>query len=72
MNQRKALEIGRKLQVMATKEKNDTIANAMANLGDHLESFGASFGAKNMNDLAKKTGLSKEAITMLIQRAQRQ
>jgi hypothetical protein len=71
LNQKRALEIGRKLQSMAPKEKNDMISNAMANLGDHLESFGATFGAKNMADLVKKTGLSKEIITTLIRRAQK-
>jgi hypothetical protein len=62
--------IGRKLQKMATKEKNDRIANAMANLGDHLESFGSPFGAKNLKDLAKKSGLTTEIIQMLIKKAQ--
>jgi hypothetical protein len=61
--------IGRKLQKMAPKEKNDMISNAMANLGDHLESFGTPFGAKNMKDLEKKTGLTAQIIQMLIKRA---
>jgi hypothetical protein len=62
-------EIGRRLQKMAPKEKNDIISNAMANLGDHLESFGTSFGAKNMKDLVKKTGLNAHSIQMLIRKA---
>jgi hypothetical protein len=70
-NQKKALEIGRKMQAMAAKEKNDMIANAMAKLGDHLETFGATFGPKNMDELVKKTGLTKELISMLIKRTQK-
>jgi hypothetical protein len=62
-------EIGRRLQKMAPKEKNDIISNAMANLGDHLESFGTPFGAKNIKDLEKKTGLNSQAIQMLIKKA---
>jgi hypothetical protein len=62
-------EIGRRLQKMAPKEKNDIISNAMANLGDHLESFGTPFGAKNMKDLVKKTGLNAQSIQMLIRKA---
>jgi hypothetical protein len=61
--------IGRKLQKMAPKEKNDTIANAMANLGDHLESFGTPFGAKTMKELEKKTGMTASAIQALIKKA---
>lgn len=61
--------IGRKLQKMAPKEKNDMISNAMANLGDHLESFGTPFGAKNMKELEKKTGLNADAIQALIKKA---
>jgi len=65
----KMLAIGRKLQAMAAKEKNDMIANAMAKLADHLETFGAPFGPKNMADLVKKTGMKAEVITSLIKRA---
>jgi hypothetical protein len=61
--------IGRKLQQMAPKEKNDMIANAMANLGDHLESYGTTFGARNMKELEKKTGLTATVIQMLVKRA---
>lgn len=61
--------IGRKLQKMAPKEKNDMISNAMANLGDHLESFGTPFGAKNMKELEKKTGLNAAVIQALIKKA---
>jgi hypothetical protein len=61
--------IGRKLQKMAPKEKNDMISNAMAKLGDHLETFGTTFGPRNMKDLEKKTGLTANAIQMLLKRA---
>lgn len=63
--------IGRRLQAMAPKEKDDMISNAMANLGDHLESFGTPFGAKNMKDLEKKTGLKAQVIHLLIKRVSR-
>jgi hypothetical protein len=65
----KMAAIGAKLQKMAPTEKNDMISNAMAKLGDHLESFGTPFGPKNMKDLVKKTGLSSTVIQMLIKRA---
>ena len=65
----KASAIGRKLQSMAEIEPNDTIANAMARLADHLEDFGQTFGAKSMNDLVKKTGMSQEIIKALINKA---
>lgn len=61
--------IGRKLQQMAPKEKNDMISNAMANLGDHLESFGTPFGARNMKELERKTGLNAAVIQALIKKA---
>jgi len=61
--------IGRKLQQLAPKEKNDTISNAMAKLGDHLESYGTTFGPRNMKELEKKTGMKAEVIQMLIKRA---
>lgn len=61
--------IGRKLQKMAPTEKNDMISNAMANLGDHLETYGTTFGARNMKELERKTGLTAKVIKMLIQRA---
>lgn len=70
MNESMAMaDIGRKLQQLASKEKNDTIANAMANLGDHLESYGTTFGARNMKELEKKTGLTATVIKMLVKRA---
>jgi hypothetical protein len=64
--------IGRKLQQKAPKERNDQISNAMANLADHLESYGTPFGAKNMKELSKKTGLSTEIIQMLIKRVMKE
>ena len=71
MTQKQVLDLGRKMQAMAAKEKDDRISIAMANLGDHLEDFGAAFGPKNMKDLAKKTGMSEQIIKMLIQRVQK-
>ena len=61
--------VGRKLQALAVKEPNDMIANAMATVADHLETWGATFGPKSMQDLVKKTGYSSEIIKMVIQRA---
>ncbi len=65
----KMLAVGRRLQAMAPKEKNDTISNAMARLADHLENFGTPFGPKNLNDLVKKTGMPAEVIKSLIKKA---
>lgn len=61
--------VGRKLQALAVKEPNDMIANAMANVADHLEDWGTPFGPKSMGDLVKKTGLTPEIIKMIIARA---
>jgi phage FluMu protein Com len=64
-----ASAVGRKLQAMAEVEPNDMIANAMANLATHLEGFGGPFSAKTMQDLVKKTGMDKDIIKALINRA---
>ena len=61
--------VGRKLQALAVKEPNDMIANAMANVADHLEDWGTPFGPRSMGDLVKKTGLTPEIIKMVIARA---
>ena len=61
--------MGRKLMDMAAKEKNDMISNAMARLGDELTNWGTTYGAKNLNDLTKKTGLKPNIIRDLRTRA---
>jgi biotin operon repressor len=70
MENKKLLDLGRKLQVLASKEKNDTISVSMARLGDAIEDWGTPFGPKSIADLSKKTGLSQQAINMLIKKAQ--
>jgi len=66
-----AARIGRVLQKMAVSEPNDAIANAMANLSDYLEDFGTTFAAKSIADIEKKSGLTREVIMSLINRAKK-
>jgi fructose-specific component phosphotransferase system IIB-like protein len=66
-----AARIGRVLQIMAVKEPNDAIANAMANLSDYLEDYGTTFAAKSIADIEKKSGLTREVIMSLISRAKK-
>lgn len=67
--QKDLANMGRKLMDMAAKEKNDMISNAMARLGDELTNWGTTYGAKNLNDLTKKTGLKPNIIRDLMTRA---
>lgn len=66
------VSIGQKMMKLASKEKDDKIANAYAKLGDALTRYNTAFSAKSLSDLEKTTGMSKELITMLIKRAQKQ
>jgi len=46
-------------------------SNKMSRLGDELTAYGTAFGAKNLNDLIKKTGLSKEEIASMLDLAKK-
>ena len=68
--QRKLANLGRVLMDLAVTTKDDALANLMASVGDSLTRFGTSFGPKNLDELMKKTGASKEIINKLLQHAQ--
>lgn len=68
--QRKLSNLGRVLMDLATTTKDDNLANIMAKVGNELTSFGATFGASSVEELVKKTGVSKEVISKLLQHAQ--
>jgi len=70
-NEKKLADLGRKMMDMGKTEKNDAIANAYARLGDALTRYGTTFGARNMKELEKKTGMKPAIIADLMKRAAR-
>ena len=68
-NEKKLADLGRKMMDMGVKEKNDTLSNAYARLGDALTRYGTTFGARNIKDLEKKTGMKQAIIMDLMKRA---
>ena len=70
-NEKKLADLGRKMMDMGKAEKNDTLANAYARLGDALTRYGTTFGARNMKELEKKTGMKPAIIADLMKRAVR-
>jgi hypothetical protein len=68
-NEKKLADLGRKMMDMGKKEKNDLLANAYARLGDALTRYGTTFGARNMKELEKKTGMKPAIIADLMKRA---
>ena len=68
--QRQLANLGRVLMDLAVTTKDDALANMMASVGDALTRFGTPFGAKNLEELVKKTGASKVIINKLLQHAQ--
>lgn len=66
--------LGRKMIDMSSNMKGTDdntlmIANALSRLGEALDSFGATFGPKNMADVVKMTGMSQQVVQSLIKRA---
>ena len=66
--------LGRKMIDMSSNMKGTDdstlmMANALSRLGETLDSFGASFGPKSMADVVKMTGMNKDVIQMLINKA---
>ena len=67
--------LGRKMMDMSTKMSgtDDTslmMSNALSRLGEVLAEFGGNgFAANNMNDVIKKSALSKEIVQMLMKKA---
>ncbi len=68
-NEKKLADLGRKMMDMGQKEKNDALSNAYARLGDALTRYGTTFGARNIKDLEKKTGMKQAIIMDLMKRA---
>lgn len=64
--ERKIAAIGRVLMDKAVTQKNDELSNVMSRVGDELTRFGTSFGARNVQDMLKKTGVSKEMLQKLM------
>lgn len=70
--QKQLAELGRTLMDMAVTEKDDALSNKMSRLGDEMTRFGTAFGAKNLSDIIKKTGLEAPVIQDLLGKAQKQ
>lgn len=64
--QRKLADLGRVLMDQAALTKDDNLSNVMAKVGNELTTFGTNFGAKNLQDLIKKTSVSAEVIKKLL------
>lgn len=69
--QRKIAALGRTLMDQAPGIKDDELSNMMAAVGNELTNFGATFGAKNLGDLVKKTGATAEVIQKLLAYAEK-
>ena len=64
--QRKLANMGRTLMNAAATTKDDALSNVMSKVGNELTNFGALFGATNLAELVKKTGVSEEVIKKLM------
>jgi hypothetical protein len=64
--QRKLANLGRTLMNAAATTKDDALSNVMSKVGNELTNFGALFGATNLAELVKKTGVSAEVIKKLM------
>lgn len=68
---RKLTNYGRILMDQAAVTKDDELSNMMAKVGDALTRFGTSFGARNLEELTKKTGASPNVIKKLLAYAEK-
>ena len=64
--QREVARLGQILMAQAPGIKDDGLSNIMAAVGNELSGFGTPFGARNMNDLVRKTGATEEVIKKLM------
>ena len=64
--QRKLANLGRTLMDQAAVTKDDNLSNVMAKVGNELTNFGSPFGAKSLQDVVKKAGVSAEVIKKLL------
>jgi len=63
----KIAAIGRVLMDRAVTTKDDELSNKMSRLGDELTRFGTAFGARDIKELVKKSGLEPPMIQKLMQ-----
>jgi hypothetical protein len=64
--------IGRILMDKAITMKDDALSNVVSRVGDELTRYGEAGGARDFNDLVKKTRVSKEQLLKLMKWAQKQ
>jgi hypothetical protein len=64
--------IGRILMDKAITTKDDALSNVMSRVGDELTRYGEAGGARDFNELIKKTRVSKEQLLKLMKWAQGQ
>jgi hypothetical protein len=64
--QRKLANIGRKLMDKAATTKDDALSTALSRVGNELTSYGASFGASSIQELEKRTGVSRTSIMKMM------
>ena len=69
--QRKLANMGRTLMNAAATTKDDNLSNVMSKVGNELTNFGALFGAKNLAELVKRSGVSAEVIKKLMAYAEK-
>jgi len=62
----KLAAIGRVLMDRAVKMKDDDLSNKMASFGDALTRYGTPFGARSIQELMKKTGVSEKMVKQLM------
>ena len=64
--QRTLADIGRKLMDKAASTKDDALSTALSRVGNELTSYGTSFGASNIQELEKKSGVSRASIMKMM------
>ncbi len=64
--QRQLANIGRKLMDKAATTKDDALSTALSRVGNELTSYGASFGASSIQELEKRSGVSRASIMKMM------
>ena len=64
--QRQLANIGRKLMDKAATTKDDALSTALSRVGNELTSYGASFGASGIQELEKRSGVSRASIMKMM------
>jgi hypothetical protein len=63
---RKLAAIGRVLMDKAATTKDDALSNVLAKVGNELTAYDTTFGSRSVEELLKKTGVSKEMLMKLM------